>query len=32
VLAGAVLLRLGGRIPDPLRDFGRWLWQLSTQV
>src|SRR5437660_1422819 len=23
VLAGAVLLRLGGRIPDPLRDFGR---------
>jgi MFS family permease len=23
VLAGALLLRLGGRIPDPLRDFGR---------
>jgi len=23
VLAGAILLRLGGRIPDPLRDFGR---------
>src|SRR5437764_1341844 len=23
VLAGAVLLRLGGRIPDPLRDFAR---------
>ncbi len=23
LLAGAVLLRLGGRIPDPLRDFGR---------
>src|SRR5213082_2792314 len=23
VLAGAVLLRLGGRIPDPLHDFGR---------
>src|SRR5437763_1360911 len=23
VLAGAVLLRLGGRIPDPLREFGR---------
>src|SRR5207245_2167603 len=27
VLAGAVLLRLGGRIPDPLRDFGRSLAQ-----
>src|SRR5438034_5298205 len=23
VLAGAVLLRLGGRLPEPLRDFGR---------